>query len=39
MFTKGKYLLAIGLLFLIPACASEYRTQSADIDSPDEVIR
>jgi len=37
MFIKGKYILVIGLLFLIPACASESRTQSADIDSTDEI--
>ena len=37
MFAKVKYLLAIGLLFLIPACATESSTQVANIDSSDEV--
>ena len=37
MFAKVKYLLAIGFLFLIPACATESSTQVANIDSSDEV--
>ena len=37
MFAKVKYLLAIGLLFLIPACATESSTQVRNIDSSDEV--
>jgi hypothetical protein len=37
MFAKFKYLLAIGLLFLIPACATESSTQVTNIDSSDEV--
>ena len=37
MFAKVKYLLVIGLLFLITACATESSTQVANIDSSDEV--
>ena len=35
MFAKVKYLLAIGLLFLIPACATGQATgaSTADIDA------
>ena len=36
MFAKVKYLLAIGLLFLIHACATESSTQVTNIDSSDE---
>ena len=37
MFAKVKYLFAIGLLFLIHACATESSTQVTNIDSSDEV--
>ena len=37
MFAKLKYLLAIGFLFLLPACTSEPSTQVTNIDSSDEV--
>ena len=37
MFAKINYILAIGFLFLISACASESSTQIANIDSSDEV--
>ena len=36
MFAKVKYLFAIGLLFLIHACATESSTQVTNIDSSDE---
>ncbi|MBN19184.1 MAG: hypothetical protein CL758_06925, partial [Chloroflexi bacterium] len=32
MFAKVKYLLAIGLLFLIPACATGQATGSSAVD-------